>query len=64
MIGRDPRGYSGHTLRSGLITAAGEQGLSDLLIAEQSGHRNMNVLRSYMRRTNVFRSNACASLDL
>ncbi|MGA7238165.1 MAG: tyrosine-type recombinase/integrase [Bryobacteraceae bacterium] len=64
MIGRDPRGYSGHSLRSGLITAAGEQGLSDLLIAEQSGHRNMNVLRMYLRRTNVFRANTCAALDL
>ena len=62
LIGLDPRGYSGHSLRSGLITAAGEQGLSDLLIAEQSGHRNMNVLRTYMRRPKAFRSNACAAL--
>ena len=64
LIGRDPKHYSGHSLRSGLITAAGEQGLSALLIAEQSGHRSMDVLRTYLRRSNVFRSNACASLDL
>jgi site-specific recombinase XerD len=64
MIGRDPRVYSGHSLRSGLITAAGEQGLSALLIAEQSGHRSLDVLRTYMRRTNVFRANTCAALDL
>jgi site-specific recombinase XerD len=64
MIGLDPRVFSGHSLRSGLITAAGEEGLSDLLIAEQSGHRNMNVLRTYLRRTNVFRANTCAALDL
>ncbi|MGA8764812.1 MAG: tyrosine-type recombinase/integrase [Candidatus Sulfotelmatobacter sp.] len=64
LIGRDPKHYSGHSLRSGLITAAGEQGLSALLIAEQSGHRSMDVLRMYMRRTNVFRANTCAALDL
>jgi site-specific recombinase XerD len=64
LIGRDPRHYSGHSLRSGLITAAGEQGLSALLIAEQSGHRSLDVLRTYMRRTNVFRANTCAALDL
>jgi site-specific recombinase XerD len=64
LLGRDPRGYSGHSLRSGFITAAGEEGVSDLLIAEQSGHRNMNVLRMYLRRTNAFRANPCAALDL
>lgn len=64
LLGSDPRPYSGHSLRSGLITAAGEQGLSELLIAEQSGHRSMNVLRMYLRRNNPFRSNACAALDL
>jgi len=64
LIGRDPRSYSAHSLRSGLITAAGEQGLSALLIAEQSGHRSLDVLRTYMRRTNIFRANTCAALDL
>jgi integrase len=64
LIGLDPSVFSGHSLRSGLITAGGEAGLSDLLIAEQSGHRNMNVLRTYMRRPKAFRSNACAALDI
>jgi site-specific recombinase XerD len=64
LIGGDPRNYSAHSLRAGLITAAGEEGLSDLMIAEQSGHRDMDVLRSYLRRTKLFRANACAALDL
>lgn len=64
LIGGDPRNYSAHSLRAGLITAAGEEGLSDLMIAEQSGHRDMDVLRSYLRRTKIFRSNVCAALDL
>ena len=63
-IGLDPKRYGSHSLRAGFITAAGEAGLSDLLIAEQSGHRDMDCLRTYLRRTNVFRANACAALDL
>jgi len=63
-IGVNPRGYSAHSLRAGFITAAGEAGLSDLLIAEQTGHRDMDCLRGYLRRTNVFRANACAALNL
>jgi len=63
-IGLDPRPYGAHSLRSGFITAAGEANMSDLLIAEQTGHRSMDTLRDYLRRTNVFRSNACAALDL
>src|SRR5215471_376269 len=64
MIGLDPTLYGAHSLRAGFITAAGEAGVSDLLIAEQSGHRSLNCLREYLRRTNVFRSNACSALDL
>lgn len=64
LLGCDPGAYSGHSLRAGFITAAGEQGVSDLMIAEQSGHRSMNVLRMYLRRTNAFRANPCAALDL
>jgi len=63
-IGLDASYYGAHSLRAGFITAAGEAGLSDLLIAEQSGHRCMDTLREYLRRTHVFRSNACAALDL
>lgn len=64
LIGLNRRQYGAHSLRSGFITAAGEAGLSDLLIAEQTGHRDMDCLRRYLRRTNVFRANACVALDL
>jgi len=63
-IGLNPSHYGAHSLRSGFITAAGEAGLSDLLIAAHSGHRDMDCLRTYFRRSNVFRANACAALDL
>ena len=63
-IGLDPTDIGGHSLRAGFITAAGEAGAGELLIASQSGHRNMEILRRYFRRTNLFRSNACAMVGL
>jgi len=54
-IGLDPQFYSGHSLRSGFVTTAGEGGATDLLIAHQTGHRDMNVLRRYFRKQDCFR---------
>jgi integrase len=65
MIGLDPTDrYGGHSLRAGFITAAGEAGVGELLIAAQSGHKNLEMVRRYFRRTHLFRSNACATLGM
>jgi integrase len=62
--GLDPAPYGAHSLRAGFVTAAGEAGAGELLIAAQTGHRTMAVLRRYFRRSDLFRANACAALDL
>lgn len=64
LIGLDPTMYGGHSLRAGFVTAAAESGASELLIASQTGHRSMLVLRQYFRRYDVFRSNACGMIGL
>jgi len=63
-IGLDPAGFAGHSLRAGFVTEAGERGAGELLIAAQTGHRSMSVLRLYFRRRNLFKANACAMLGL
>jgi len=63
-IGLDPKHYAGHSLRSGLITAAAEAGASELLIAAHTGHRSLQTLQRYFRRTDLFRSNVCAAIGL
>jgi len=63
-IGLDPAKYGGHSLRSGFVTAAGEAGAGELLIAAQTGHRSMEILRQYFRRRNLFRANAYAMIGL
>lgn len=56
--------YGAHSLRAGFITAAGEAGLGELLIASQTGHRSMSMLRRYFRRTELFRANAAGMIGL
>jgi site-specific recombinase XerD len=63
-IGLDPRYFGSHSMRSGFITAAGEAGAGTLLIASQTGHRDMRTLEGYFRRTNLFRSNASTLIGL
>jgi site-specific recombinase XerD len=57
-IGLDRAQYSGHSLRAGFVTAAVEKGCNEFTIAATTGHRSLQVLRRYFRRTDPFR--ACA----
>ena len=63
-IGLDPHFYGGHSLRAGFVTSAVEAGVGELLIAAQTGHRSMEILRQYFRRADLFRANACLALGL
>jgi len=56
--------YGGHSLRSGLVTAAAEAGVQERVIAEQTGHRSMTVLRRYIRSASLFQQNAAAEVGL
>jgi len=40
---------AGHSLRAGFVTEAALQGVDILSIAEVSGHKDMDVLRRYVR---------------
>lgn len=62
LIGLDPEEYSGHSLRSGFISAAADAGAGELCISSHTGHRDMSVLRRYIRRSNIFRANSAAAL--
>jgi site-specific recombinase XerD len=63
-IGLDPGDYGAHSLRSGLVTAGAEAGASELVIAAQTGHQSLEVLRAYFRRANLFRANAAGMIGL
>ena len=48
--GIDPKEYGGHSLRSGFVTEAFEQGHTDGNIQRQTRHKSIAVLRGYDRR--------------
>ena len=60
----DPIVFSGHSLRAGFCTAAAAAGATERAIANQTGHRSMNVLRGYIRIGSLFSDNAVAQLGL
>lgn len=48
-LGRDPALYSGHSLRAGFVTQAGEDGSALHEIMDVTDHKSMDMVRRYMR---------------
>jgi integrase len=65
-VGIDSRQYGPHSLRAGLITAAGQSGVSHLVIAAHSGHHSISSMQGYFRPTDRFKrgANAAAATGL
>lgn len=64
MAGLDYAEFSGHSLRAGLITAAAMANVPERVIAKQSGHKSLPVLRTYIREGSLFTENAAAKVGL
>jgi integrase len=62
--GLEAASYAGHSLRSGLATAAAVADVPERVIAQQTGHTSMAVLRRYIRSGSLFRENAAARVGL
>jgi len=56
--GLDPAAFAGHSLRSGLATAAAAGGASERAIMDQTRHRSIKQVRRYIQRGSLFRDNA------
>jgi integrase len=62
--GLDPSAYAGHSLSAGLATSTAAADVPERVIARQTGHRSMTVLRRYIRSGSLFRENAAARVGL
>ena len=62
--GINPKNFSGHSLRAGLATAAAMAGADERAIQEQTGHKSLKVLRTYIREGSLFRNNAAKKVGL
>jgi integrase len=61
-LGFDPSTFGGHSTRSGLITSAAKRGVSLFKIMDQSRHKSAEMVRVYVRDTELFAGNASAGL--
>ena len=62
--GLDPDAYSPHSLRSGMLTQASEEGASLADITAQSGHKDTDVARSYIDAGKALDNPAVSALGL
>jgi integrase len=62
--GLDPSGFSGHSLRAGLVTAAAKARKSIASIRKTTGHRSVAMVEEYVRLAGVFDDNAFSGLGL
>lgn len=64
LIHRNPSRFGGHSLRAGLATSAAIAGATERSIQDQTGHKSLKTLRTYIRDGNLFRENAAGKLGL
>ena len=62
--GLDGSLFGGHSLRAGLATSAAAAGVEERLIANQTRHKSMTVLRRYIRDGSLFRGNVAGKVGL
>ena len=55
--GLDAERYSGHSLRAGLATAAGDAGAGLAELMRQTRHRSSDVALGYLRPADLWRNN-------
>jgi len=55
---------AGHSLRSGMVTQAAMNGVSEFVIMKQTGHRAVATLCRYVRLGRIFTENAAAGIGI
>jgi site-specific recombinase XerD len=62
--GFDPKKYSGHSLRSGFATVAADYGADEKSIMTMTGHKPTQMVRRYIKESNLFKNNALNKINL
>jgi site-specific recombinase XerD len=63
-VGFEPAAFAGHSLRSGLVTAAASVGKSNRAIRRQTGHHSDAQVDRYVRVVDLFHDNAASGIGL
>ena len=60
----NPTNYSGHSLRSGFATATANLGADERSIMAMTGHKSTQMVRRYIKESNLFKNNALNKINL
>jgi integrase len=63
-VSLDASRFAGHSLRAGFVTAAAMNGAPERSIAVTTNHKNLEMLRRYIRHTDLFRESAARWIQL
>jgi site-specific recombinase XerD len=61
-LGFDPSTFAGHSLRAGFVTSAVKRGANLIKITDVTGHRSLEMLKTYSREAEAFVGHAGAGL--
>ena len=64
LTGMDSSNYSGHSLRSGFATSAAESGVEERSIMAMTGHKSTEMVRRYIKETNLFKNNPLSKMKI
>ena len=64
LAGIDSTNYSGHSLRSGFATSAAESGVEERSIMAMTGHKSTEMVRRYIKETNLFKNNPLSKMKI
>ena len=56
--------YAGHSLRSGFATSTAESGAEERNIMAMTGHKSTEMVRRYIKESNLFKSNALNKIKI
>jgi site-specific recombinase XerD len=62
--GFDSKKYSGHSLRSGFATVAADYGVDEKSIMTMTGHKTTQMVRRYIKESNLFKNNPLNKINL
>jgi site-specific recombinase XerD len=62
VAGFDSKKYSGHSLRSGFATVLADSGASERTIMSMTGHKTSQMVRRYIKQSNLFKNNPLKNL--
>tara|TARA_X000001036_G_scaffold421604_1_gene443643 strand:+ start:679 stop:1596 length:918 start_codon:yes stop_codon:yes gene_type:complete len=62
--GLDSHKYAGHSLRSGFATSTAESGAEERSIMAMTGHKSTEMVRRYIKESNLFKNNALNKIKI